>query len=135
MRAERLAELEAAALVAIVRVSFWLTSYAATRRLLGRVAAHRSDRHASDHAVAAVRVGAATRAAARRLPGTTCLVEALAAEAMLRRRGVASTLHIGVRAPVLATPLDAHAWLECDGVVVVGDSADLAHYRVLTRPS
>jgi hypothetical protein len=136
MRADRWLVLEAAALVALVRAAFRLTSFAATRRLLERCAWRRSDPpHATAAAATAARVGAATRAAARRLPGTTCLVEALTAETMLRRRGVESTLHIGVRAPAPATPLDAHAWLECAGLVVVGDAADLAQYRILTRPS
>ena len=136
MRADRGTALEAAVLIVLIRASFRLASFAATLRWVGRGWRAR-DRASADppDPMIARRVGAAVRAAARRLPGSTCLVEAVAAEAMLKRRGVPSTLHIGVRAPSDATPLDAHAWLECAGSIVVGDQADLIEYRILTRPS
>ena len=82
------------------------------------------------------RIAWAVSAVARRLPSrTTCLVEALAAEAMLRRRGFAPTLRIGVREPGSdATLLEAHAWVECAGSVVIGGRANLADYAVFSEP-
>lgn len=62
---------------------------------------------------------AVTRLAARLPIGARCLAQALAARAMLRRRGIASTMHIGVARPG-ATSLEAHAWLEAAGVEVIG---------------
>jgi hypothetical protein len=47
-----------------------------------------------------------------------CLPRALAAQAMLRRRGIASTLCLGVARENGA--LSAHAWLELGQVIVVG---------------
>lgn len=48
-----------------------------------------------------------------------CLPRALAAQAMLRRRGIVSRLCLGVaRAP----ELEAHAWVELSQDVVVGGS-------------
>jgi Transglutaminase-like superfamily len=47
-----------------------------------------------------------------------CLPTALAAQFMLRRRGVASKLCLGVRRD--ASALAAHAWLEIDRKVVFG---------------
>jgi hypothetical protein len=63
--------------------------------------------------------------AERRLPWqTTCLVAALAARAMLRRRGIASVLRFGLRRSTDGR-LDAHAWLEAgDGVVCGGRAAE-----------
>ena len=123
-------------LLVLIRVSFRVASFAATERWLARGCRARGARSGDPPAAAtAARVGAAVRAASRRLTGSTCLVEAMVAEAMLRRRGVASTLHIGVRAPNAVTPLDAHAWVECAGSIVVGDHANLTDYRILTRPS
>jgi hypothetical protein len=57
-----------------------------------------------------------------RLPWhSTCLVQALAARSMLRRRHVATVLHLGVaRGEGL---LQAHAWLEADGGYVCGGKA------------
>lgn len=136
MRAEHRTSLEAAALMVSIRASFRVASFAATQRWLARCCRARAARADQPPAEAtAAWVGAAVRAASRRLPGSSCLVEAMAAEAMLRRRGVASTLHIGVRAPSAVTPLDAHAWLECAGTVVIGDQANLTDYRILTRSS
>jgi hypothetical protein len=66
----------------------------------------------------------------------TCLVQALAADGMLRRRGFASTLHIGVRLHRPgSTPLQAHAWVKCEGQIVVGALDDLGEYAVLALPS
>lgn len=56
--------------------------------------------------------------AGRYAPGTTCLTTALAAGLVLRRRGVATTLRIGVSRR--GRDLTAHAWLEADGRVLVG---------------
>ena len=63
----------------------------------------------------------AVRSASRVVPGATCLTQALAAKLVLSRRGYSSRLRIGVaRGP--GHRLRAHAWLEANGVVVVGGS-------------
>jgi len=46
-----------------------------------------------------------------------CLPQAIAAKIMLRRRGVPSTLYLGVRRK---DDLEAHAWLRCGNVVLTG---------------
>lgn len=71
----------------------------------------------------ALRVRYAVAQAGRRLPGTwTCLVRALAAGWMLRRRGLGSVLHLGVS--TAGGRLAAHAWLEAgDGIVCGGREA------------
>ena len=73
----------------------------------------------------------AVAAVGRRLGGTTCLVEALAADCMLRRRGHAPSLKIGVRRGALMS-IDAHAWVECSGGVVIGTTSELTEYAVLS---
>jgi hypothetical protein len=61
--------------------------------------------------------------AQRRLPWkTTCLVAALAARAMLRRRGIDCVLRFGVRRAADGR-LAAHAWLEAGGGIVCGGPA------------
>jgi len=68
---------------------------------------------------AIARVRAAMASAERRLElRDCCLIMALAAGAMLRRRGVASVLHLGVAKS--ATGFEGHAWLEADGRMVCG---------------
>jgi hypothetical protein len=46
----------------------------------------------------------------------TCLPQSLTLWLLLRRRGIASSLRIGVRKEI--SRLDAHAWVEIDGIVV-----------------
>lgn len=62
---------------------------------------------------------AVTKTAAHLPIDARCLAQALAARAMLRRRGIASMMHIGVARPD-ATSLEAHAWLEAAGIGVTG---------------
>ena len=79
----------------------------------------------------AARVGWAVEAVGRRTPWrSTCLVQAAAGKAMLRRRGIGSTLFIGVQ-PTEADSLKAHAWLQCGGRILTGASGHGA-YRVLS---
>lgn len=68
----------------------------------------------------AVDVGWAVTRTAHYLPfSALCLAQALAARAMLRRRGIGNTLHVGVARPGAAA-FEAHAWLEAAGVEVTG---------------
>lgn len=71
-------------------------------------------------AEAARKVAWAIAVAARRLPGEyLCLPQALAAQAMLRGRGVAACLHLGAGREE-SGPFEAHAWVEAAGVEVTG---------------
>lgn len=55
----------------------------------------------------------------RRIPAATCLTQALAARVLLARHGYPSELRIGVaRDP--GGRVRAHAWVECEGRIVVG---------------
>ena len=116
---------EAAVLVGIVCVGLRTMPLGRLRRLLERCERRRPARaSASPGAIAW-----AVQAAARRFAGArTCLVEALAAEAMLRRRAYPSELRLGVRRGCDRSRLDGHAWVECNGVVVVGAIEDLESY-------
>ena len=58
-----------------------------------------------------------------------CLVQALAGERWLRRRGIAAQIVIGVKTGGPA-PLDAHAWLEAGGHIVTG--GEIAAFVPLT---
>ena len=62
-------------------------------------------------------------AARHSLGSRTCLTRSLLLSWLLRRRGVQSQLRIGVR--FMQGTLDAHAWVECEGVPV-NDSPDIS---------
>ena len=123
-------------MLTIVRVGLWLLPFRTLRRLLERYAG----RPGADDGSSIERVRDVVRvvtAVARRWPGaTTCLVDALAADAMLRRRGYASQLCFGVRPPGSgAKRLEGHAWIEHRGTVVLGELDRLGDYAVMSPPS
>lgn len=65
-----------------------------------------------------VRIRWAVETAARHLPWKpVCLPQAVAAQWMLRRRGIASTFYLGVNP---AEGLDAHAWVRAGSIIVTG---------------
>jgi hypothetical protein len=69
---------------------------------------------------AARQVGWVVRAVAPSMPfKSLCLQQALAAHAMLRRRGIAAPVHFGAGLDQ-AGRFVAHAWLEVGGVEVTG---------------
>ena len=79
------------------------------------------------------RIAWAVSAVGGRLPGTTCLVEAVAAESMLRRHGHRPTLNLGIHGDGgIDSRLNAHAWVECGDVVVTGRVDNLERYAVLS---
>lgn len=59
-------------------------------------------------------------AASPYVPSATCLTQALTLRALLARAGIPSALAIGV-ARGDASGIAAHAWLEVDGEVVIGE--------------
>ncbi|HKV99615.1 MAG TPA: lasso peptide biosynthesis B2 protein [Vicinamibacterales bacterium] len=126
---------EAALVLAATRLGLSVARHVSVERRLARWAhCHPVPQRDQDTVARVVRV---VRGISRRLPGMTCLVQALAAQAMLARRGVRARVHIGVRpGSALAVRLDAHAWLTAsDGRVLIGDVPDLDSYQPLESAS
>ena len=71
---------------------------------------------------AAEAIGWAVTRAARHVPfRAVCLPQAIAAKAMLSRRGVKSVMHFGAaKGTSQEKPLETHAWLDAAGVEVTG---------------
>ncbi|CAN5861928.1 hypothetical protein BH24DEI2_BH24DEI2_23200 [soil metagenome] len=74
-------------------------------------------------------VTSALAAAGRYVPQATCLVKALAGQRLLAAHGHTGRLRLGVRKD--GAHLQAHAWLEHGGRVVVGRVSNLADYHPL----
>jgi len=136
--AERRLVVEAALVAVVVRIGLGIAGPPALMRWLDRYARWRAGR-ANDPAdraadMQAGQVAWAIRSVGRRLPGSTsCLAEALSAAVMLRARGHAPEVRFGIkRRENRARPLAAHAWVECDGRVVVGQIENLDDYAVLS---
>jgi len=75
----------------------------------------------------------AVRTASRSTPGATCLVSGLALQRMLGRHGHRSELHIGVSRT--GGVFAAHAWVERDGRVLVGEGELDTYVRLVSWPS
>ena len=71
-------------------------------------------------------VGWAVRKAAQFTPWqSTCLVQVLAAQRMLQKRGIAGAFYLGATTQDVGgqdKPLAAHAWLKCDQEFITGES-------------
>ena len=112
--------------IASVRVGMWLTSFRRLHRSLARIARPTGSPDPTPGEVD--RIGWAVCSAARFVPGATCLPQALAAEAILRRRGHPADLRLGVKRG--DDGVEAHAWVESYGRVIVGDG-DLDRFEPL----
>jgi hypothetical protein len=120
-RAERRLLMEAASGLTLAQLQVRLFGF---RRLAQRLGVHMAQApQAQPEAVLeARRIRYALDVAARNLPWKpVCLPQAIAATRMLRRRGIASTLYLGVDR---TRDLDAHAWVRVGGVVVTGGPVD-----------
>lgn len=62
-----------------------------------------------------------------------CFQRGLAAQWMLRRRGIASLLHYGIDGRTAGT-LSAHVWVEIDGIPLLGGAESARHTAVMVRP-
>lgn len=122
---ERWLLLQAWLLLGALRLALWLLPFRIAR-VLARAALRPKPRRLSVE-----RIGWAVAVASAYLPFTSCLPRALAAQILLRRSGYPANLRIGV-AHTGAGRLEAHAWVESAGRIVIGGSAsDLARYTPL----
>lgn len=105
----------AAGWVVLARLGLWLLPFRvveAQAERLGRPSRNR-------RRVGPVRAVWAVETVAGSIPGASCLTQALAAAVMLRRSGFTPQIRTGVAKD--RHSFEAHAWLELDGQVVVGD--------------
>lgn len=83
--------------------------------------------------ISANRLTQLINAAARLIPGSTCLSNALAARRLFAGQGYATRIHFGVTKNVDDT-FQAHAWLTLADAIVIGMLPDIAKYRELPEP-
>lgn len=125
--------LSAAVWLALIRVGLFLFSFATLRRFLDQAAHTRANARvgplpSSDRVVWAV------MAACHNLPlASTCLTRALATQVMLARRRLPSRFIIGVTKGDCGN-LEAHAWLEHEGRVIIG-GPDVTRFTPLAAAS
>jgi hypothetical protein len=113
--------------VSLVRLALSVVPYRAlraARRPALRIAALMRARPCDERELVA-----SVRVAARHVPAATCLTQAIALHLELARRHVASHLVVGVARR--DGRFEAHAWVDRDGVVLIG--GDVAGFNPLVR--
>jgi hypothetical protein len=116
-RERRGALVRASVAVVVFRVALSALPFRWVRSFGERAARPRSD--APRGRLAHQDLSWAVAAASRRVPRATCLTQALALQTLFAREGYESDLHIGV-ARTGEGRLEAHAWLESEGQIVIG---------------
>jgi hypothetical protein len=125
---ERRLALHTIALMGAVRLALWFVPFRWIRTTLESSSFSASA--TTSTAATAKQVAWAVRLAARYVPRATCLTRALAAQILLNRAGLRNKLHIGV---AREGGFEAHAWIECEDRVLVGESERHEIYsRILT---
>ncbi len=120
---------EAAWLLAQIRVALYVHPFNHVQRRYAR-RTHPKASTATPHAhgIEARAIGIAVRRASRLVPGATCLPQALTTRVMLERHGIPNELLIGVAKTDDGT-LEAHAWIEVDDKVIIGNLNDLSRFH------
>ncbi|MDG5766316.1 lasso peptide biosynthesis B2 protein [Balneolales bacterium ANBcel1] len=126
---------EALLLTAIFRFMILFLPFRVLLRFLGKTVAVEDNGHGSAAISPEVLpVIRAVKAVSRRVPwDSKCLVQASAGKIMLRRRGIAGIIHLGVRRDLTRSKaMKPHAWLTSDGQVLLGGGR-LDQYAEVSR--
>src|SRR5215203_6202030 len=117
-----------ALLLGAIRLGLRLLPFRILQRIVSRLAQAPASSHPADQSLVDRLVWAVT-AASRYVPKATCLTQALAAHILLGRHGYPTQLRVGI-ARGEEGRLEAHAWLENQGKVIVG-GGELSRYTLL----
>jgi hypothetical protein len=122
--------IKAVLLVGAVRLGLWLLPFQVVLRMLEIQKKKTAEFRKANPAAPLDRYIWAVKAASQYLPAATCLTQALATQTLLTKNGHPADLRIGVL-KTKEGQLEAHAWVESDGKIVIGNLPDLARYNAL----
>ena len=128
--ADRRLLVKALLIVGAARLGLWVLPFPVLRRLMARLSRCTAAPSRAEPAELG-QISWAVTAVSRYVPEATCLTQALATKLLLCWRGQQASLRIGV-ARSEAGQFIAHAWVECNGRVVIGGPAShLRQYALL----
>lgn len=131
-RTEKVLLCKSLALVSVIRLSLWLLPARYLPGLLDHLFKYQKDKTVPDwHKI--MEIANSVRRVSRIVPGATCLTQAIAASFLIRSSGEWSELKIGVAKGENST-LVAHAWLEKNGRIILGELPDQGRFVEL-RPT
>jgi hypothetical protein len=111
------------------RLGLWLLPFQTVRQFLAKLSLPKPS-SSKETSPDIERIAWAVAVASRYVPAATCLTQALAGQILLAQHGEPALLQIGV-AKNEAGALQAHAWLESRGRIVIGASPELFRYTRL----
>jgi hypothetical protein len=130
--AERGVLISAFALLAAVRLCLCIIPFRTLHRSWTSVP-QRVARHSEGASLPPERIVWLVGVASRFIPGARCLARAMAAQLLLARAGHLADMRIGVRKD--GNSLDAHAWLEYEGIPLFESDAHINGFAPLARPA
>ena len=120
---------ESAMLIAIARIGLRFLPFRWMNKWVDRESAARRSGGVRSSCESVEQIVWAIEFASRAIPAS-CLARSIAGTILLARRGHSASLHLGVmRGP--RESLGAHAWVECDGQVVLGRNDRFEQYTAL----
>nr|WP_039752878.1 lasso peptide biosynthesis B2 protein [Hassalia byssoidea] len=112
-------------LLATIRLGLWLMPFRTLLKLIAKIS-RQSDRPQVTQ-VSVGKISWAVKAVSRYMPGVKCLARALTTQVVMSRYGYSCELRIGVAKGEKGI-LEAHAWIEHEGLIVMGYLADLSRF-------
>ncbi|MCP2732620.1 lasso peptide biosynthesis B2 protein [Limnofasciculus baicalensis] len=113
-------------LLGLVRLGLWLLPFQRLQRLLVQIGNIHS--HSQNNNQTSInKIIWAVETSSRYMPGVKCLARALTTQTLMSRYGHSSELRIGV-AKGESGKLEAHAWIESQGKVIIGYLAELSRF-------
>ena len=132
-RTEKALVLRSFFLVFLIRLLLWLVPARLLKRFFTSPSATPGENSVDDWSEI-TKIVRSVRSVSRFVPRATCLTQALAASLLIRRSGQRSELKIGV-AKDERSQFIAHAWLEKDGRIILGELPDQGRFVALTADS
>ncbi|MGI8500656.1 MAG: lasso peptide biosynthesis B2 protein, partial [Hassallia sp.] len=110
------------------RLGLWLMPFRTLLKLLAKIS--RQSEQQLTNQVSVRKIACSVNAISRYMPGVKCLARALTTQVLMSRYGHSCELRIGV-AKAEGGKLEAHAWIEYQGLVVIGNLTDLSRFMPL----
>jgi hypothetical protein len=117
------------ALIAMVRLALWVMPFRTARAMVAWMARRRT-RATVGRTLSAEQLCAMIGRLGDHVPRATCLTQALVAQLVLCRSGFDPVLRLGVGRDE-RNVFRAHAWVECDGRVVIGQTNEFERFTPL----
>ncbi|NEO22845.1 MAG: lasso peptide biosynthesis B2 protein [Moorea sp. SIO4G2] len=117
-------------LLGLIRLGLWLLPFQTLRRLIAKISQPSLQAQGVNQTNLSKIVGAVNLSSRYMPGGVKCLARALTTQVLMSRCGYSPQLRIGV-AKGEGGKLEAHAWVENQGQVVIGYLRDLSRFTPL----